>query len=96
MLNCAGESALQAALTSGEWYIDNNQSTEQLSLAPRVSTTGTAGNPPGTTARSSNPEEGMDVDSQESPVHSHRSPKLVPIKSFQNELVNFSVSVCVM
>jgi len=90
-----GETALQAALTSGEWYIDNNQSTEQLSLAQRVSATTGPGTLSAVTGGTS-VEQPMDVDSQDLPVHSNKSPRLVPIKSFQNELVNLSVSWAVV
>ena len=93
MLN-QGETALQAALTSGEWYIDNNQSTEQLSLAQRISTTANTSTHNATGGTGNSSVEGpMDVDSQDLPAYSNNSPKLVPIKSFQNELLNLSVSL---
>lgn len=83
-----GEEALQSALTSGEWYINNNQSTEQLGLAQRASTT-----VPGAHSTSAGGGQSMDTDSQDLlPIDSSsRIPKLVPIKSFQNGLVNLSV-----
>ena len=78
---------MQSALTSGEWYVDNNQLTEQLGLAQRVNE---AGSHNGSSASSrTNMQDTNSTDS--SATNNSRNPKLVPIKSFQNELLNLSV-----
>lgn len=79
--NVVGEMAVQAALTSGEWYVDNNHLTEQLSLAGKVN-------------KNSNTSGVVDtVQATSLNAISLSGPKLVPIKSFQNELLNLSVSI---
>ena len=81
---------MQTALTSGEWYVDNNQITEQLGLAQRVNEASSHNGPSASSRTNMQP---MDTNSADSSATSNsRNPKLVPIKSFQNELLNLSVS----
>lgn len=76
---------MQSALTSGEWYVDNNQITEQLGLAQKV-------NEASSTSTHTNMQHADATSRGASATSSSgRNPKLVPIKSFQNELLNLSV-----
>lgn len=82
---------LQTTLSSGEWYVDNNQLAEQLSLAQRCSVGANhcANNGCDYNSTSAN----RATTSSSSSSAGMAAPRLVPIKSFQNELVNMSVSV---
>lgn len=81
-----GDSLLQATLSSGEWYVDNNQLSEELSFAQR-SCSGHHSSGGDVRSGSSGSSGGETV----SPALPAGTPKLVPIKSFRNELVNMSV-----
>ena len=92
---------MQTALTSGEWYIDNNQSTEQLSLAlpsrHGINNTNDTNNTNNTNSSSSSNSNSINSDHSGGSSNSVNAsgktgPKLVPVKSFQNDLL--SVSVC--
>jgi hypothetical protein len=80
-MNCTGDGAIQSALTSGEWFVDDNMSTEQQALAQRL-----ARGPSETNSSSSL------GGSEATGVVKERSPKLVPVKSFQTDILNISVS----
>jgi hypothetical protein len=71
-----GDGAIQAALGSGEWYVDTNQSTEQQSLARRTSSSSNGGGGGGDAGASGTGPGG---------------PRLIPVKSFRNDLVDLSV-----
>jgi hypothetical protein len=80
-IDCTGDGAIQSALTSGEWYVDENMSTEQQALAQLL-----ARGPSETNSSSSLGGSGT------AGVVSQQSPKLVPVKSFQTDVLNLSVS----
>lgn len=85
---------MQSALTGGEWYVDTNLATEQLGVAQKVNSEGyVAGHNSFShtdTRAVSATSNGANATGTES--NSNANPKLVPIKSFQNELLNLSVS----
>lgn len=88
-LNASMEESLESALTNGEWHIDNNQLTEQQTLAQRSSESG-AENP--TTASTGVPITNTHkATTEENSRVTEQSPSLVPVKSFRNNLVNLSV-----
>lgn len=87
---------LQATLSSGQWYIDNNQLAEQLSLAQRssVSNNSSSSSNRGSGGFSGSGGSGSGSRSVETEsTGTTGAPRLVPIKSFRNELINMSVSI---
>jgi len=85
-----GEAAMQSALTSGEWYVDNNQITEQLGLAQKVNES-SSHNGSSTSTHTNMQHADATTAGASASSSNGRNPKLVPIKSFQNELLNLSV-----
>ena len=85
------DGCLQAALSSGEWYIDNNMSTEQQELVQRVGSISQSSSilPSSNDSTSSGANCSSSSSSREV---SRSSPRLIPVKSFQNTLLNMSVS----
>lgn len=92
----SGDEALAGALTSGEWYVDNNQSTEQQALSQRVNSRDPSyrGNIASTGGMESTAGGGagnVEGGSSESGRQNQKAPRLLPIKSFQNDLASISV-----
>ena len=83
------DGCLQAALSSGEWYIDNNMSTEQQELVQRV---GSMSQSSSILPSLNNSTSSGANSSSSSREVSESSPRLIPVKSFQNTLLNMSVS----
>jgi hypothetical protein len=82
-----GDSVLQGALTSGEWYIDNNQLPEQLRHAHahypgRNSSSGSTGSA----------IEEVSIGGGGGGDGARDIPHLIPVKSFRNDLLNMAVS----
>ena len=77
------------ALTSGEWIVDNNQLSEQRAAASEIrSTNSIVGQPEarGTTNSGGSGTRSSGMQPAESEV-----PKLMPVKSFRNSVLNLSV-----
>jgi hypothetical protein len=95
--------ALQAALTSGEWYIDNNKLTENSKYKTSSSSSSSTShtrynyneeNILSTSTTSSIPSIIMNNNNNNNATTTLTTPtvELIPIKSFRNDYINISVS----
>ena len=92
---------LQAALTGGEWYIDNNKLTENSKYKTSLSTSNTNNNTNNyskdnqlsSSSTSLIPSIIMNNNNNNATTSSTSSAvELIPIKSFRNNYINISVS----
>lgn len=101
------EATMQDTLTSGEWYIDNNCLTEQVSLARKVQQPQQMYQPGHTQnnqqvynlfGQEDNEDitlaspQSIPVTSSSSFLSQPKAPQLIPVKSFRNDFINMSVS----